>query len=204
MHQIAGDVAAATEEQRQATSEIMQSIARAAEHTRAVASSTQSLLAEAATTEATARDFSGLAQKVDDGVDDLNRRITVVLRSSSAGDRRRANTVLAIAPLAALWGPSPVTRASGRGLDVGRVLRITQGAPAVGAVALSCQGGLEALGGARGRRAPHRPGAGPAASATTPPRDGGMCGRGNPLGGKAQPGRPHAEGVRAARSSPGG
>ncbi|HXC51516.1 MAG TPA: adenylate/guanylate cyclase domain-containing protein, partial [Candidatus Limnocylindrales bacterium] len=65
-----------------------------------------------------------------------------------AGDRRRANTVLAIAPVAALWGPSPVTRASGRCLDVVRVLRITQGAPAVEAVALSCQGVLEAL---RGR-----------------------------------------------------
>ncbi len=65
-----------------------------------------------------------------------------------AGDRRRANTVLAIAPRAALWGPSPVTRASGRCLDVVRVLRITQSAPAVEAVALSCQGALEAL---RGR-----------------------------------------------------
>ncbi len=71
-----------------------------------------------------------------------------------AGDRRQANTVLAIAPLAALWGPSPVTRASGRCLDVVRVLRITQGAPAVEAVALSCQGVLEAL---RGRtEAAHR------------------------------------------------
>src|SRR5258708_15994699 len=63
-------------------------------------------------------------------------------------DRRRANAVLSGAPLAALWGPSPVTRASGRCLDVVRVLRITQGAPAVEAVALSCQGVLEAL---RGR-----------------------------------------------------
>jgi tetratricopeptide (TPR) repeat protein len=63
-------------------------------------------------------------------------------------DRRRANAVLTGAPRAALWGPSPVTRASGRCLDVVRVLRITQGAPAVEAVALSCQGVLEAL---RGR-----------------------------------------------------
>ena len=47
-----------------------------------------------------------------------------------------------------LWGPSPVTRASGRCLDVVRVLRITQGAPAVEAVALRCQAVLEAL---RGR-----------------------------------------------------
>jgi class 3 adenylate cyclase/tetratricopeptide (TPR) repeat protein len=66
----------------------------------------------------------------------------------NAGDRRRANAVLAGAPLAALWGPSPVTRASGRCLDVVRVLRITQGAPAVEAVALRCQAVLEAL---RGR-----------------------------------------------------
>lgn len=66
----------------------------------------------------------------------------------TAGDRRRAGSVLAIAPVAALWGPSPVMRASGRCLDVVRVLRITQGAPAVEAVALGCQGVLEAL---RGR-----------------------------------------------------
>lgn len=65
-----------------------------------------------------------------------------------ARDRRRANAVLAGAPAAALWGPSPVTRASGRCLDVVRVLRITQGAPAVEAVALRCQAVLEAL---RGR-----------------------------------------------------
>ena len=56
--------------------------------------------------------------------------------------------MLAGAPVAALWGPSPVTRASGRCLDVVRVLRITQGAPAVEAVALRCQAVLEGL---RGR-----------------------------------------------------
>ncbi len=75
----------------------------------------------------------------------LDRALAAARR---AGDRRRANAVLAGAPVAALWGPSPVTRASGRCLDVVRVLRITQGAPAVEAVALRCQGVLEAL---RGR-----------------------------------------------------
>src|SRR6185369_11686344 len=75
----------------------------------------------------------------------LDRALAAARR---AGDRRRSNGVLAGAPLAALWGPSPVTRASGRCLDVVRVLRITQGAPAVEAVALRCQGVLEAL---RGR-----------------------------------------------------
>jgi class 3 adenylate cyclase/tetratricopeptide (TPR) repeat protein len=75
----------------------------------------------------------------------LDRALAAARR---AHDRRRANAVLAGAPIAALWGPSPVTRASGRCLDVVRVLRITQGAPAVEAVALRCQGVLEAL---RGR-----------------------------------------------------
>src|SRR5262249_59933739 len=69
-------------------------------------------------------------------------------RAARADARRRANAVLAGAPLAALWGPGPVPRASGRCLDVVRVLRITQGAPAVEAVALRCQAVLEAL---RGR-----------------------------------------------------
>ncbi len=65
-----------------------------------------------------------------------------------AGDRRRANGVLAGAPVAALWGPSPVTRAAGRCLDVVRVLRITTDSPPVEAVALRAQGVLEAF---RGR-----------------------------------------------------
>jgi class 3 adenylate cyclase len=75
----------------------------------------------------------------------LDRALAAARR---AGDRRRASAVLAGAPVAALSGPSPVTRASGRCLDVVRVLRITQGAPAVEAVALRCQAVLEAL---RGR-----------------------------------------------------
>ena len=75
----------------------------------------------------------------------LDRALAAARR---AQDRRRANAVLTGVPQAALWGPSPVTRASGRCLDVVRVLRITQGAPAVEAVALRCQAVLEAL---RGR-----------------------------------------------------
>jgi DNA-binding SARP family transcriptional activator len=71
----------------------------------------------------------------------------------SAGDQRLANAVLAEAPPAALWGPSPVTRASGRCLDVVRVLRIASSTPAVEAVALRCQAVLEAL---RGRMEPSR------------------------------------------------
>src|SRR5262249_45377545 len=64
------------------------------------------------------------------------------------GDLRLADAILAEAPPAALWGSNHVTRASGRCLDVVRVLRITSGTRAVEAVALRCQAVLEAL---RGR-----------------------------------------------------
>ena len=58
------------------------------------------------------------------------------------------SAVLAGAPLAALWGPSPVVRASGRCLDVVRILRMTPGNRHLEAAALSCQAVLEAM---RGR-----------------------------------------------------
>ncbi len=66
----------------------------------------------------------------------------------AAGDRRRTTAVLAAAPRAALWGPSPVVRASGRCLDVVRILRMTPGNRHVEAIALRCQAVLEAM---RGR-----------------------------------------------------
>ncbi len=66
----------------------------------------------------------------------------------AAEDRRRTTAVLAGAPRAALWGPSPVVRASGRCLDVVRILRMTPGNRHVEAVALRCQAVLEAM---RGR-----------------------------------------------------
>lgn len=66
----------------------------------------------------------------------------------AAGDRRRTVAVLGAAPLAALWGPSPVARAGGRCLDVLRLLRITTASPAVEATSIRCQAMLEAL---RGR-----------------------------------------------------
>ncbi len=66
----------------------------------------------------------------------------------AADDRRRVTAVLAGAPRAALWGPSPVVRASGRCLDVVRILRMTPGNRHVEAIALRCQAVLEAM---RGR-----------------------------------------------------
>ncbi|MEM7285308.1 MAG: AAA family ATPase [Actinomycetota bacterium] len=66
----------------------------------------------------------------------------------AADDRRRVTAVLGNAPIAALWGPSPVPRAGGRCLDVVRLLRITTGSPAVEATSIRCQAVLESL---RGR-----------------------------------------------------
>ncbi len=66
----------------------------------------------------------------------------------SADDRRRITSVLAAAPIAALWGPSPVARAGGRCLDVIRLLRVTSASPTVEAVSIRCQAVLEAM---RGR-----------------------------------------------------
>lgn len=75
----------------------------------------------------------------------LDRALTA---AREANDSRQISGVLAAAPLAALWGPSPVPRAGGRCLDVVRLLRITTGARPVEAIATRCQAVLEAL---RGR-----------------------------------------------------
>ena len=65
-----------------------------------------------------------------------------------ANDRRRITAVLGSAPLAALWGPNPVSRAGGRCLDLVRLSRITTGSPAVEVTSTRCQAVLEAF---RGR-----------------------------------------------------
>src|SRR4051812_35096440 len=73
-----------------------------------------------------------------------------LVAARAAGDRRRVTSVLAGAPRAALWGPAPIVRASGRCLDVVRILRMTPGTRHVEAAALRCQAVLEAM---RGRGA---------------------------------------------------
>ncbi len=80
----------------------------------------------------------------------LDRALTAARR---AREHRRVNAVLAVAPLAALWGPNPVPRAGGRCLDVVRLLRITTDSPAVEATSTRCQAVLEAF---RGRAAAAR------------------------------------------------
>ena len=82
-------------------------------------------------------------------VGDCEAELDIALTAArSAGERRRVAVVLGAAPVAALWGPSPIPRAGGRCLDVIRLLRITTGSPAVEATSVRCQAVLEAL---RGR-----------------------------------------------------
>jgi class 3 adenylate cyclase/tetratricopeptide (TPR) repeat protein len=82
-------------------------------------------------------------------VGDCEEELDAALAAArSAGDRRRISSVLAAAPVAALWGPSPVARAGGRCLDIIRLLRITSASPMVEAVSIRCQAVLEAM---RGR-----------------------------------------------------
>ncbi|OBJ51536.1 BTAD domain-containing putative transcriptional regulator [Mycobacterium asiaticum] len=80
----------------------------------------------------------------------LDEALTAARR---AREHRRVNAVLAGAPLAALWGPNPVSRAGGRCLDVVRLLRITTDSPSVEATSTRCQAVLEAF---RGRAAAAR------------------------------------------------
>lgn len=75
--------------------------------------------------------------------------LDLALTAARAGnDRRRITSVLGAAPVAALWGPSPVARAGGRCLDVVRLSRIAADSPAVVATSSRCQAVLEAM---RGR-----------------------------------------------------
>jgi class 3 adenylate cyclase/ketosteroid isomerase-like protein/tetratricopeptide (TPR) repeat protein len=71
-----------------------------------------------------------------------------LIAARRAGDRRRVTEALAAVPRATLWGPTPVARASGRCLDVLRIMRMTPGNRHVEPIALRCQAVLEAM---RGR-----------------------------------------------------
>ena len=82
-------------------------------------------------------------------VGDCEAELDLALTAArAADDRRRITSVLGAAPLAALWGPSPVARAGGRCLDIIRLLRITSASPMVEATSIRCQAVLEAM---RGR-----------------------------------------------------
>jgi class 3 adenylate cyclase len=102
------------------------------------------LVGEAKARHVAADSYARLGQ-VGEAEEALDRALAA---ARTADDRRRITAVLAAAPSAALWGPSPVVRASGRCLDVVRILRMSPGNRHVEAMALRCQAVLEAM---RGR-----------------------------------------------------
>ena len=87
---IADEVAAAADEQRAATAEIMASAVQAADHTRDVADSAIAVLEGAEATGATARTVSELSSMVNRDIGALQRRLNVILRTSYGGNRRGA------------------------------------------------------------------------------------------------------------------
>jgi methyl-accepting chemotaxis protein len=87
---ISSEVSAATEQQRDATAEIMRSVTLAAEHIGSVASSAHELHTQAQTTDTTARQFLRLAKSVSSETHDLHRRLAMILRASDAGNRRQS------------------------------------------------------------------------------------------------------------------
>lgn len=68
-----------------------------------------------------------------------------LIAARRGGAHRQITAVLAFAPSAALWGPSPVPKAGGRCLDVVRMQRMTTGAPSLEATSLRCLAVLEVL-----------------------------------------------------------
>ena len=90
---IAQQVATSSEDQRAATSSIMGGANRAAEQTRAVAEHARSVLDVANKTGQTAEWVNSLSLVLRRDVGDLQRRLSIILRSSFAGDRRAAERV---------------------------------------------------------------------------------------------------------------
>ena len=86
---IAHEVCTATGQQRAATDEITRHVAVAGGHTRAVADPVRHLLGRAEATEIAAHGFGEMSSQLQMGLGELPRRLSTLLRSSSAGSRRR-------------------------------------------------------------------------------------------------------------------
>jgi len=85
---IAQEVNRASERQIAATADIKGNADQAAEHTRTVSGHAESVLHQAERTGITARRVNELSAVVQRDVSDLQRRLSIILRSSVAGDRR--------------------------------------------------------------------------------------------------------------------
>jgi methyl-accepting chemotaxis protein len=85
---VTGEVATVAAQQQRVTAAIASHIGEASQHTQAVADKARMLLVEAEAAEETAQQFRSLASNLTESIQELNRRMTVILRSSYAGNRR--------------------------------------------------------------------------------------------------------------------
>ena len=85
---VAEEVAAATGQQQQATAEITRSAGSAASHTQTIGDRARVVLDEAVATDAGAETVKALSEQVNSNIKDLQRRMTWILRTSNAGNRR--------------------------------------------------------------------------------------------------------------------
>jgi len=88
INRVADEVATATGQQQQATAEITESAGSAATHTQTIGERARVVLDEAVATDASAETVKALSEHVNCNIKDLQRRLTVILRSSNAGNRR--------------------------------------------------------------------------------------------------------------------
>jgi methyl-accepting chemotaxis protein len=98
---ISAQVAHATDEQRLATAEIMQSAALAAGHTRSVGETVQAMLQGSELTGMTASKVNELSCLVSRDINALQRRLNIILRTSCGGDRRASDRVPMAIPFTA-------------------------------------------------------------------------------------------------------
>jgi methyl-accepting chemotaxis protein len=89
VHEVAEDVAQSTEQQQLATSEISRSASSAAEQTRIVGEHATTLLNESAATGKTSAQVKDTSERVDKNIRQLQRRLSMILRTSNAGNRRK-------------------------------------------------------------------------------------------------------------------
>lgn len=89
INSVAEDVSRATDQQQHATAEISRSAGSAASHTGTIATRATTLLEEAISTGRTADYVKGLSERVSNNIRELQNRLTVILRTSMAGNRRR-------------------------------------------------------------------------------------------------------------------
>jgi len=101
---IAAQVAAAADEQRAATGEIMKSAVQAATHTHDVADHAQAMLRGVDVAGNTARKVNEMSMLVQHDVAGLQRRISIILRNSHSGNRRGTGRVPVALPFTATIG----------------------------------------------------------------------------------------------------